>query len=299
MRQVTVTGAKPKVAKQVAAAARQLVAGRSLLAVDPGLLARQLAALPTVRSVTVLRRFPHGLRIRVTAEVPVAVVSTGSGRFVLAASGRVLGPVDRTSASLPELGQVAGAVPRPGGTATGAGLADQLAVAAALHGTRISAIGISADGIAAIAGKTTLRLGDVSDLGRKLRLARAVLRASRSGGAQPPSYVDVSVPDHPAARSVGGDPTTGGSAIGTPAPPPPQGPSTSTQPSPTCSSPGSDDDATWRSLRSSLTVRRMRLPSRSRILLNRTASPLAHSGVGSPNVGEPFLSLDSNPRVER
>lgn len=224
VRQVTITGAKPKVAKQVAAAASQLVAGRSLLAVDPGLLARQLAALPTVRSVTVLRRFPHGLRIRVTPEVPVAVVSTGSGRFVLAASGRVLGPVDRTSASLPELGQITGAVPRPGGTATGAGLADQLAVAAALHGTRVSAIGISADGVAAIAGKTTLRLGDVSDLTEKLRLARAVIRASRAGGAQPPSYVDVSVPDHPVARSIGGDPSTGGSAIGTPATPPPQGP---------------------------------------------------------------------------
>jgi cell division protein FtsQ len=224
VRQVSVIGAKPKVATQVAAAARQLVAGKSLLAVDPGLLARQLAGLPAVRSVTVLRRFPHGLRIRVQAEVPVAVVSTGSGRFVLAASGRVLGPVDRTSASLPELGQITGAVPRPGGTATGSGLADQLAVAAALHGTRVTAIGISADGIAAIEGKTTLRLGDVTNLTEKLRLARAVLRASRAGGAPAPSYVDVSVPDHPVARSAGGDPTTGGSAVGTPATPPAQGP---------------------------------------------------------------------------
>jgi cell division protein FtsQ len=223
VRHVTVTGARPKIASQVATAARQLVGGKSLLAVDPGLLARQLAALPTVRSVTVLRRFPHGLSIRVRAEVPVAVVSTSSGRFVLAASGRVLGPADRATASLPELGQISG-VPRPGGTATGAGLADQLAVAAALRGARVSAIGISADGIAAISGKTTLRLGDVTDLVRKLRLARAVLRASRAGGTQPPSYVDVSVPDHPVARSVGGDPTTGGSAVGTPATPPPQGP---------------------------------------------------------------------------
>ena len=96
---VEVTGAG-MATQAVQRAALDQAGGTSMLNVDPSALAQQLAALPRVQSATVDRAFPHTLAITVVPERPVAIAPTGSGRVVLAASGRVLGEVTQEEIAL-------------------------------------------------------------------------------------------------------------------------------------------------------------------------------------------------------
>lgn len=203
--QVQVTGAG-SAAPSVRDAAYAEVAGRSLLDVDPQAVAAALAALPRVQRVTVDRAFPHALAISVVLERAVAVAPSGDGRVVLAASGRVLGRVRAGAMSLPVIAAAPADIPAVGGTVTAPGVRQQLALAAIPHrGIRFAAIGYSQDGLT---GRTpaglSVRFGDSSDVGVKLRVARSVLRRA-AGGVQ---YIDVSVPGAPALRQDTADPLT-------------------------------------------------------------------------------------------
>lgn len=213
---IAVSGAgDPSVVGEVRAAAAAEVGRQGLLAVDAATVARSLAALPVVRSVHVDRAFPHELRIAVVPEVPAALVATGTGRVVIAASGRVIG-FALSSARLPVLDAAGLSLPGPGGD-VGDRLGDQLVVAAALlRYPRLKATGVGEtdDGLVArLDGGLEVRLGDAGSLGTKLGLADEILRSRPTrvdGTPEPSRYIDVSVPDHPVVRMLVGDPATGG-----------------------------------------------------------------------------------------
>jgi cell division septal protein FtsQ len=168
-------------------------------------VADAVAGMPFVRSVRVDRAFPHELRVTVVTEHAAAIVETGTSRYLIARSGRVMGEAG-SSSRLPQLTASAAAVPRAGEALPPSTL-DQVHLAAALLDHRdVRATLIADDGsglTARLAGGTQLRLGDGVDLDRKLAVA-ATLLAKRPRGTDgeplPLKYLDVSVPDHPVLR---------------------------------------------------------------------------------------------------
>jgi cell division protein FtsQ len=210
---IAVVGAKGEAAEAIKARADAAVGSKSLLSVDPQAVADAIAGLPLVRSVHVDRAFPHELRIRVVAEQPAAIVETGTGRYTIARSGRVMGDAPATS-RLPQISAAAAAVPGPG-QALPPSTRDQVRLAAALvdhSGLRVTLIVDDESGLTArLQGGTELRLGDGSVLDRKLVVAASLL-AKRPRGVDgepmPLKYLDVSVPDHPVLRGERLDPGT-------------------------------------------------------------------------------------------
>jgi len=178
----------------------------SMLSVNPAAVAVAIASLPRVKAAYVDRAFPNTLTIKVVPERAVAIAPTGSGRVVLAASGRVLGPVTGGSMGLPLVAAAPSDLPGPGGTVSAPGVIAELALASArsksLH---FAAIGYGQDGLV---GRTAqgaeIRVGDGDQLGVKLKVARSVLR--RAG--QDVQYVDVTVPAAPVLREGAPDALT-------------------------------------------------------------------------------------------
>jgi cell division septal protein FtsQ len=219
VRHITVEGASPATAAAVKKRVAQVIGHRSLLAVDPQGVANAVAALPLVRRAYVDRAFPNELRIVVTPEVPVATVATLDGRYLIGASGRVIGAAARSG--LPLLVAPAGTLlPPPGGVIPPA-LDDQLHVAAGVRGLKslaLRSIRVSDLGISATTRKGMLiELGTGSELDHKLAIAGAIIDQrpddNTTGVQIALRYIDVSTPDHPVYRSLAGDPAT---AAGTP-----------------------------------------------------------------------------------
>lgn len=203
VQRVAVSGSA-RVTPEVRKAALAAIDGRSLLRADPDAIAARIAALPTVRSATVDRAFPHTLRIRVTPERAVAVAPSAQGTVVLSSTGRVMGMARRSG--LPVVSAAPADVPGVGGLVSAPRLLEQVALAAApRRDMRLAAIGYGDDGLLArTAGGIDLRLGDGRDLAVKLKVARAVLRRA----AAAPRYVDVTVPTAPVLRAAQPDPLT-------------------------------------------------------------------------------------------
>jgi cell division protein FtsQ len=87
----------------------------STLDVHAGTLRAAVASFPVVRTIRTIPSFPHGLRIEVTEQLPVAALTIGGTRTAVAADGVVLGPA-LLSGSLPALndGQGPAATPHEG-----------------------------------------------------------------------------------------------------------------------------------------------------------------------------------------
>jgi cell division protein FtsQ len=162
-----------------------------------------VADYPVVRSVTAQGDFPHKLTIEVQLNLPVAVIRSPSGREPVAADGLLLPdvpimgglPVITTKAALPterltegkafELVRVVGLAPEP------------------LRARLKSVIIRPGAGIVAQLRKgPELRFGDASRLAAKWMAAARVLAAAGARGA---TYIDLRLPERPAA---GGLPTT-------------------------------------------------------------------------------------------
>jgi cell division protein FtsQ len=214
---VTVIGAKGSAAEAIRARVDDAVGSKNLLAIDPQTVADQVSGLPQVRSVHVDRAFPNELRIRVVTERAAAIVKTGTSRYTITRSGRVMGEAP-SSSKLPQLSATAAAVPQPG-QALPPSTRDQVRLAAALldhSDLRVTLIADDQSGLSArLAGGTQLRLGDGTVLDRKLVVAASLL-AKRPRGTDgeplPLKYLDVSVPDHPVLR--GETPDSGTAADG-------------------------------------------------------------------------------------
>ena len=171
-----------------------IAVGDSIVTFRSGRAAGRVDDLPWVASAKVARDLPNVVRITITERVPVAWVKTGSRTVVVDATGRVLWRADAPPAGLPELVGVAD-VAGPGGRvrpevlpATAAALGPDL-------GSRTASVLLDDGAVTVqVGGGPQLRFGTPTQVAAKARVAAAVLAAL---GANPVTYIDVTVPAAP------------------------------------------------------------------------------------------------------
>jgi cell division protein FtsQ len=174
-------------------------AARSMTTLDVqiGQLRTAVSPFPVVKDLQVSTQFPHGMRIRVIEQLPVAAIMVGGRRVAVAGDGTLLHDVAAT-ASLP---LVPLAVP-PGGPrltdGSGAWAVAVLAAAPYQLLTRISQVTtVAGHGLVAqVRAGPSIYFGDAAELHAKWISASEVLADPGSAGA---GYIDVTDPVRPAA----------------------------------------------------------------------------------------------------
>ena len=186
----------------LAGAARQM----STLDMHSGALRSAVAPYRVVREVHAYPSFPHGVRIRVVEQLPVAALTIAGVRTAVAADGVILGP-SLLSSSLPTLRGGSGAsapsgvIGRP---VHGSSLEAALAVLGAAP-TRMASDVVRVfngpEGVTvAMRNGLTVYFGDATRPHAKwISLARVLADPSSAGA----SYVDVRLPERPAAGFTG------------------------------------------------------------------------------------------------
>jgi cell division septal protein FtsQ len=217
---VQISGVSGPQARAIRSALEDAGLSQTTLHVSNADLRAAVAGYPVVRSITAQGVFPHKLRVEVQLNLPVAVLQTPAGRKPVAADGLLLPdvpvanglPVLRTNATLPaervssgtafDLVRVVGLAPQP--------LRARLASVGVTPGTGI---------VAKLTAGPDLIFGDATRMPAKWMAAARVLSAAGARGA---TYIDLRLPERPAA---GGLATTtviplapAGASTGTPAP---------------------------------------------------------------------------------
>jgi cell division protein FtsQ len=197
---VYVTGVDGPQARAIRSALEEAGLGMTTLHVKTADLRDAVANYPVVRSVTAQGDFPHKLTIEVQLNLPVAVVQSPSGRKPVAADGLVLSDVPITS-GLPVV-VVKSALPTE--RLTG-GRAFQLVRLVGLAPPPLRArltrvildpkLGV----VAQLRNGPELRFGDSSRLPAKWMAAARVLAAAGARGA---TYIDLRLPERPAAGGL-------------------------------------------------------------------------------------------------
>ncbi len=187
----------------IEAALRRAAHGMSTLDVDPAALRASVAQFPIVRSVRARASFPHGLRIEVTEQPPVAVLALAGARTAVAADGVVLGPgLQSSSLPLLDAGRADGAetLPAVGRSVRSGYLLRALTVMGAAPAALARAVTRLYSGThgltAVLRGGLLVYFGDATRPHAKwLSLARVLADPSSAGAA----YIDVRLPERPAA----------------------------------------------------------------------------------------------------
>lgn len=223
------SGYGPRLQTELESAAR----GMTTLHLDQGRLGEIAGRYPAVIAVSADADFPHGLAVRITERPPVGLVAGRGGRRVpVAADGTLLEgqPVDRPLPTLPGRAS-SGRRARRATTASAARLtaAAPMPLAASLKRVRRGSTGWTVE----LREGPELRFGSLADLRVKWSAATAVLRSRDSRGAR---YIDLRLPDRPAAGGFPPPPTAsvddsdaGSSDTGSGAPDEPQPKVESTQ----------------------------------------------------------------------
>jgi cell division protein FtsQ len=215
VQQVQIVGVQGPDAAGIDVALRAAARRQSTLDVHVGALRAAVAPFRVVRGLSVRTSFPHGLRIRVVEQLPVAALTVGGVRTAVAADGVVLGP-GLLSASLPAL--TAGGSPLRSGRVQDATVRAELSVLGAAPSMLLGWVervfwGPPArEGLTvAMRGGLLLYFGDATRPHAKWLAAARVLADPSSAGA---TYVDVSAPERPAAGTTAAGGLTGGAASG-------------------------------------------------------------------------------------
>jgi cell division protein FtsQ len=197
VRHVQIVGVSGAGAPAIDAALTSAARRMSTLDFSTARLREAVSAFPLVSSVHATTSFPSGVRIQVVERVPVAALVVGNIRTAVAADGVALGPA-LLSGALPTVAAVH--TPAAGGIVSGEQQRAALVVlgaapSALLH--RVQSVSYGARGLTvSMRGGLLAYFGDDSEATAKwLALAR-VLADPTSTGA---SYVDVRVPQRPAA----------------------------------------------------------------------------------------------------
>lgn len=201
LQSIGVSGGGPAVEADVRTALRPLD-GESLVTVDADSVERRLSGLPSVRAARVDRAFPHGLRIVVVPERPVAVLRSGRAAWVVSERGRVIRAVEsKSNRRLPRIWLRAGAAFEPGATLAIPTASKALTVVASLPArfpVQVRTARATDDGLVlALSIGMEVRLGSADDLGAKLASAAAVLRGLSGSERAELDYLDVSLPERP------------------------------------------------------------------------------------------------------
>ena len=200
---VYVTGVEGPQARAIRNALEDAGLGMTTLHVKDSDLRAAVSDYPVVRSVTAQGEFPHKLTIEVTLNLPVGLLQTPTGRKPVAADGLVLTDVPITS-GLPVLTTK---TPLPAERAAGGQAFDLVRVVALAPKPlqqRLTSVRYrpGAGLVAQLRKGPELRFGDATQLAAKWASAGRVLAA---GGARGATYIDLRLPERPAA---GGLPTT-------------------------------------------------------------------------------------------
>lgn len=197
VQRVQISGVHGPEAGAVRSALTDAARGMSTLEVNTGALLAAVAPLRVVREVRAVPRFPHGLRIEVVEQLPVAALLAGGVRTAVAADGVVLGPA-LLSGSLPT---VAGSAElAAGGRVSGADLLGALTVLGAAPAPLARLVERAFMGphglTVAMRNGLVVYFGDATRPHAKWLSLADVLADPGSAGA---SYVDVRLPSRPAA----------------------------------------------------------------------------------------------------
>ncbi|MEA2445474.1 MAG: cell division protein FtsQ [Thermoleophilales bacterium] len=205
---VTVVGLTGPDAPRLRTRLEEAGKGMTTLHVREAALRKAVATEPSILAIRAVPDFPHGLRIDVLENHPVAAVDLpGSGRVPIAGNGTLM-PGYRSAASVPAI-RLQGA-PRIGrDSASPARLADERAaqlvrVAAAappaLLGRATTIERRAGEGIVVtLQSGPRVIFGDATQLPEKWRAAAGVLASKDASGA---AYVDVRLPDRPVAGGL-------------------------------------------------------------------------------------------------
>ncbi|HEV7527287.1 MAG TPA: FtsQ-type POTRA domain-containing protein [Solirubrobacteraceae bacterium] len=199
---VRVTGVHGSDAHAIDAALSSAAHGMTTLQVNPAALRAAVASYPVVRDLKISTSFPHGMSIRVVEQPAVAALTVAGTKTAVAANGVVLGP-GLASGSLPA---IAGAsLPSPGQLLHNAALLSAVAVlgaAPAPLAKQVTRAYSSTKGLTLFM-HSGLRayFGDGTRPHAKWLSLSRVLADPSSAGA---SYVDVRLPERPAAGFPGG-----------------------------------------------------------------------------------------------
>ncbi|MGI8803355.1 MAG: cell division protein FtsQ/DivIB [Solirubrobacteraceae bacterium] len=211
VQKVAITGIAGPGAPAIRATLANTAQGMTTTHLEVARLRAAVAAFAVVRDIHVQTEFPHGLRIQVIEEVPVAAIAVGGQRLAVAADGRIL------RGTTPPSGLTAVAV---GATPTGSRLSDPagiqglelLDIAPPGLRDRVAAVTIGAHGLTAqLRGGPPVYFGDTTRLRAKWAAIARVLSDPASHGA---TYLDVHTPERPAAQL--GDPATTGAGVNAP-----------------------------------------------------------------------------------
>jgi cell division protein FtsQ len=202
---VKVSGVHGPQAHAIDAALAGAAEHMSTLDLHTAALRAAVASFPVVQSVKAVPSFPHGLRIEVTEQLPVAALSIGGTRTAVAADGVVLGPA-LLSSSLPALAAQQGAATEIGGQAGGRVQSSSLLAELTVLGAAPKPIARDVKRVYSSSGGQGLTVamrsgllvyfGDASRPHAKWTALARVLADPTSAGA---SYIDVRVPERPAA----------------------------------------------------------------------------------------------------
>jgi cell division protein FtsQ len=201
---VRVSGLHGPQAKAIETALTGAAEHMSTLDVRPAALRAAVASFPVVQSVKAIPSFPHGLRIEVIEQLPVAALTVNGARTAVAADGVVLGPA-LLSSSLPALNGYY--EPLPGQRVQGPNLLAALTVLGAAPeplaklATRVFTSSGGQGLTVAMRSGLLVYFGDASRPHAKwLSLARVLADPSSAGA----SYIDVRLPERPAAGFAAG-----------------------------------------------------------------------------------------------
>lgn len=197
---VTVTGIDTADASRVRTELTAAGLKMTTLHVDEDALRRAVAGEPVVHSLTVHANFPHGLRIEIVENRPVAMLVSPGRQVAVAPDGSLLAGAKATSGlptvrvnSFPAGGRI------PSGSAR-----DLVAVAAAAPARllmRVASISIERGrgAVAQLQHGPVIIFGGAAALESKWTAAAAVLAQRSSQGA---TYIDVRMPDRPVAGGL-------------------------------------------------------------------------------------------------
>jgi cell division protein FtsQ len=210
VRNVRIVGVSGPESAAIDSALTEAARRMSTLGVSDAALQAAVQRFRIVRAVRAQASFPHGLRIVVREQQPVAVLTSGSERTAVAADGVVLGPAF-ASGSLPSI-----AAPAADILAAGVRQPPILAALALLGAApaplaaRVASVAEGSQGLTAtMRNGLTVYFGNASLPHAKwLALARVLADPSSHGA----SYIDVRSPARPAAGGFA--PGTGPAASG-------------------------------------------------------------------------------------
>lgn len=215
VKRVTVVGASGPDASQIRSALR--AAGRHMTTLDAQMskLRRAVARFSIVKDLQVSTQFPHGLKIKVIEQIPVATIASGTRRIAVTGDGMLLRDV-RASPSLPVIS--VWALPH-GRRLRDRGVLKAVSVLGAAPDQLLSHVGgvtsNAAHGIVVeLRQGPSLYFGDPTLLSSKWTAAVGVLADAGSAGA---SYIDIVNPERPAAGSSGAATAAASSAEAPPA----------------------------------------------------------------------------------